>query len=166
MNNRKFFISSILLLGTIGISCHSSREELRSIVQDELSRQSEVEFFSSEKVIGPYSPAVRAGKFLFLSGQIGLDPQTMTLVGDDIESQTRQVFTNITAILQQHRGDVKNIVQSTVYLKDMNEFARMNQIYSSLFTNGRYPTRTTVEVSQLPKGAKIEIAVVAYLPQQ
>ncbi|MCI0706081.1 MAG: Rid family detoxifying hydrolase [Ignavibacteriae bacterium] len=114
------------------------------------------------KTIGPYSPAVQVGNFLFVSGQIGMDPVTSELAGDDIESQTRQSLTNMMAILQQAGYDSSHIVQCSVFLKDINDFAKMNLIYGGFFEEGSYPTRTTVEVSNLPRNAKVEIAAIAF----
>ncbi|MBM4159610.1 MAG: deaminase [Ignavibacteria bacterium] len=118
-------------------------------------------YITDARVIGPYTPAVKVGDFLYVSGQIAMKPGTAELAADDIESQTRQVFENIKAILNKAGYDLSDVVQCTVYLKDMNDFANMNQIYGSYFTQGRFPTRTTVEVSNLPRNARIEITTVA-----
>lgn len=119
-------------------------------------------FMADPQVIGPYSPAVKVGNFLFVSGQIALKPGTTELVGDDIEVQGRQVLENLKGILTKAGYEMADVVQCTVYLKDMNDFAKMNQIYGSFFVQGQYPTRTTVEVSNLPRKAKIEITAVAF----
>lgn len=118
-------------------------------------------FVTDAKTIGPYSPAVKIGNVLYLSGQIAMKPGTTELAGDDIETQARQALGNIKSILTNAGYEMTDVVQCTVYLKDMNDFAKMNQIYSSFFVQGRYPTRTTVEVSNLPAKAKIEITAVA-----
>lgn len=118
-------------------------------------------FIIDAKTIGPYSPAVRVGNFLYLSGQIAMKPGTTELGGDDIETQARQALENIKSILTKAGYEMTDVVQCTVYLKDMNDFAKMNQIYGSFFVQGRFPTRTTVEVSNLPAKAKIEITAVA-----
>jgi 2-iminobutanoate/2-iminopropanoate deaminase len=120
-----------------------------------------LKYYTSDNVIGPYSPAIQTGPFLFVSGQIGLDPSTKALAGDDLESQTRQTLANLSAILKQAGYDSSNVVQCTVYLRDMKDFSKMNAIYGAFFPAGKYPTRTTVEVSNLPKDAKIEITAVA-----
>ncbi len=104
---------------------------------------------------------MRVGDVLYVSGQVGFKPGTTELAGDDIEVQTRQVLENIKSILANAGYEMSDVVQSTVYLKDMNDFTKMNQIYGTCFVQGRYPTRTTVEVSNLPRKAKIEITAVA-----
>lgn len=118
-------------------------------------------YFTDAQVIGPYTPAVKVGDFLYVSGQIAMKPGTSELAADEIESQTRQVFENIKAILSKAGYALSDVIQCTVYLKDMNDYAKMNQIYGSYFTQGRFPTRTTVEVSNLPRNARIEITAVA-----
>jgi 2-iminobutanoate/2-iminopropanoate deaminase len=118
-------------------------------------------YYSDAQVIGPYTPAVKVGDFLYVSGQVAFKPGTTELAGDDIEVQTRQVFDNIKSILANAGYEMSEVVQCTVYLKDINDFTKMNQIYGIYFVQGRYPTRTTVEVSNLPRKARIEIATVA-----
>lgn len=118
-------------------------------------------FLTDALVIGPYSPAVKVGNALYISGQIAMKPGTTELAADDIETQTHQVLDNMKSILAKAGYDMADVVQCTVYLKDMKDFAKMNQIYGSYFVQGRFPTRTTVEVSNLPKNARIEITAVA-----
>ncbi|HCA80484.1 MAG TPA: hypothetical protein DEP53_12200 [Bacteroidetes bacterium] len=120
------------------------------------------QYFTDEKVIGPYTPAVRVGDVLYASGQIAMKPGTTELAGDDIEIQVRQVMENIKAVLARAGATMDDVVQCTVYLKDMKDFAKMNQIYGSYFAAGRAPTRTTVEVSNLPRNARVEITAVAH----
>ena len=120
------------------------------------------QYFTDEKVIGPYTPAVKVGNLLYVSGQIAMKPGTTEFAGDDIEAQVRQVMENIKAVLARAGATMNDVVQCTVYLRDMNDFAKMNQIYGSYFVQGRSPTRTTVEVSNLPRNAKVEITAVAY----
>lgn len=141
--------------------CGHSREQLRTIVAEEIGTAFGRQYYSSDKVIGPYTPAINAGPFLFVSGQIGLNPATMELVADDLESQTRQTLTNLSALLKHAGYDSSDVIQCTVYLRDMKEFSKMNAIYGAFFPAGRYPTRTTIEVSNLPKNAKIEITATA-----
>ena len=119
-------------------------------------------FITDARTIGPYSPAVKFCKFLYLSGQIAMKPGTTELAGDDIETQARQVMENIHSLLTKAGYEMSDVVQCTVYLKDMNDFAKMNQVYGSYFVQGRFPTRTTVEVSNLPAKARIEITAVAF----
>ena len=112
--------------------------------------------------IGPYSQAIRAGSLLFLSGQIPLDPATGQLVPGGIEEQTRQVFTNIGAILKAAGASFDAVVSATVYVADMNDFAKINEIYATYFS-APAPARATVQVARLPKDSLVEIQVVASL---
>jgi 2-iminobutanoate/2-iminopropanoate deaminase len=118
-------------------------------------------FITDAKTIGPYSPAVKVGNFLYVSGQIAMKPGTTELAGDDIETQARQALENLKSILTKAGYEMTDVVQCTVYLKDMNNFANMNKIYASFFEQGRFPTRTAVEVSNLPAKAIFEITAVA-----
>jgi 2-iminobutanoate/2-iminopropanoate deaminase len=142
------------------VSCRSDKD-LRSMIRDEIANTSVKTFYPSQEVIGPYSPAVQVGPMLFVSGQIGLDPSTGNLKGQDVESQTRQALMNLMAILTRAGFDSSDVVQCTVYLKDMNDFQRMNLIYGGFFTEDKYPTRATVEVSNLAKNANVEISAIA-----
>ncbi len=114
--------------------------------------------------IGPYSQAiVTSGTFLFTAGQIPIDPANAQIVPGDIQAQTRQVFLNLEAILHEAGATFDNVVKTTVFLKDMNEFAAMNAVYAEFFKSAP-PARSTVEVARLPKDVKIEIEVIAVLP--
>jgi 2-iminobutanoate/2-iminopropanoate deaminase len=112
------------------------------------------------KAIGPYSPAVRAGQLVFISGQVPIDPASGNLVDGDIAAQTRRVFENLGALLKAGGLSYANVVRTTVFLADMNDFAAMNQTYATYFSEP-YPARSTVQVSRLPKDARIEIDVIA-----
>jgi 2-iminobutanoate/2-iminopropanoate deaminase len=112
------------------------------------------------KAIGPYSPAVRAGQLVFISGQVPIDPATGNLVDGDIAAQTRRVFENLGALLEAAGLSYADVVRTTVFLADMNDFAAMNQAYATYFSEP-YPARSTVQVSRLPKDARIEIDVIA-----
>lgn len=127
-----------------------------------VSAQTAPKYFSSAKVIGPYTPAIQIGNYLYISGQIGINPETTELVADDVESQTRQALANLTSILNNAGYDKTSVIQCTVYLKDIKDFPAMNALYGAYFIEGKYPTRTTIEVSNLPKNAKIEITATAY----
>ena len=118
--------------------------------------------FSSQAptAIGPYSPAVRAGQLLFVSGQVALDPTTGSLVGGDVKAETRQVMENIRALLDAAGLDFSGVVRTTVFLADMNDFAAMNEVYGAYFGQP-YPARATVQVSRLPRDARVEIDVIA-----
>ena len=113
--------------------------------------------------IGPYSPAIRSGNLLFLSGQIPLDPATGTLVGGDIAAQTEQVMRNIGALLGAAGGGFEHVVRTTVFLADMNEFAAMNDVYAR-FVVDPPPARATVQVARLPRDVRVEIDAIAMLP--
>ena len=115
------------------------------------------------KAIGPYSPAIRAGNLLFISGQVPLDPATGQLVGGDIAEQTDRVMRNLAALLTAAGAGFEHVVRTTVFLKDMDEFAAMNEVY------GRYvvdppPARATVQVARLPRDVKVEIDLIAVMP--
>lgn len=112
--------------------------------------------------IGPYSPAIRAGNLLFLSGQIPIDPSTGAMVEGDIGSQTAQVMRNIGALLEAAGAGFEHVVRTTVFLADMNEFAAMNAVYGT-FVQAPPPARATVQVSRLPRDARVEIDVIAVL---
>ena len=110
--------------------------------------------------VGPYSQAVMAGGFLFLSGQLPLDPKTGTIVGGNIEAQTRQVFNNIEAVLAGAGLTLDNVVKTTVFLKDINDFAKMNEVYKEFFAADP-PARSAFQAAALPRNALIEIESVA-----
>ena len=112
--------------------------------------------------IGPYSQAVKAGNLLWLSGQIPLDPKTGALVGGGIEAQTRQVFQNIGEILKAAGASFQQVVTATVFLSDMDDFAKVNDIYATFFS-APFPARATVQVARLPKDCRVEIQVTAVL---
>jgi 2-iminobutanoate/2-iminopropanoate deaminase len=112
------------------------------------------------KPIGPYSPAIRAGNLLFISGQVGFDPATGALVDGDISAQTDQVMRNITSLLQAAGTGFAHVVRTTVYLADMGEFAKMNEVYARYMVDPP-PARSTVQVARLPRDARVEIDVIA-----
>jgi 2-iminobutanoate/2-iminopropanoate deaminase len=112
------------------------------------------------KAIGPYSQAVRANGFVFLSGQIPLDPATGELVAGDVAAQTERVLENLKAIVEAAGSSLHRAVKVSVFLKDMNEFAAMNAVYARYFPDNP-PARATVEVSRLPRDVRVEIDIVA-----
>jgi 2-iminobutanoate/2-iminopropanoate deaminase len=112
------------------------------------------------KAIGPYSQAVRANGFVFVSGQIALDPKTQQLVSGGIAEQTVRVLENLKAILEASGSSLSHVVRATVFLADMNEFAVMNEVYGRYFST-QPPARSTVQVSRLPRDVRVEIDVIA-----
>jgi len=116
---------------------------------------------NAPKPIGPYSQCIVVNNFVFVSGQIPIDPKTGKIVGEDIQSQTRQVLENLRAILEAAGSDLTKVVKVSVFLKDLSLFAAFNEIYAEYFKE-KSPARTTVEVSNLPKGVLLEIDAIAY----
>ena len=112
------------------------------------------------KAIGPYSQAVRAGQLLFLSGQVALDPATGQMVEGGVTEQTRRVFENLAAVLAAGGRSFADVVRTTVFLADMNDFAAMNDVYGQYFKEP-YPARATVQVARLPRDARVEIDLIA-----
>jgi len=114
--------------------------------------------------IGPYSQAVRAGDFVFTAGQIGLDPATGEMVPGGIAAQTRQALRNLQAVLEAAGASLSQVVKTTVFLQDMNDFAAMNAVYAEFFAT-EPPARSAVQAAALPKGALVEIEAIAYSPR-
>lgn len=112
--------------------------------------------------LGPYSQAMIAGDFMYVSGQLPMDPATSKIVEGGIEAQTRQCLTNAMAILKEAGVDYKNVVKTTVFLKDMNEFAAMNGVYAEFFTDHK-PARAAIEVARLPLDVAVEIQMFVYV---
>ena len=123
------------------------------------------EIISTQKApaaIGPYSQAVKAGNLLFISGQIPVDPATGEIVEETIQAQAAQSLTNLKAIVEQAGGTLDNIVKTTVFLKDMNDFVEMNRVYKTFFS-ADCPARSAVQVAKLPKDVMVEIEAIAVL---
>jgi 2-iminobutanoate/2-iminopropanoate deaminase len=120
-----------------------------------------IETNQAPSAIGPYSQAIRIGDFIYTSGQIALNPDTMEMMNGDIEEETKRVLNNIEAILKADGLSLANVIKATVYLTDLGEFSRMNQIYEKYFEQSK-PARACVQVAALPKGARIEIDVIAH----
>jgi 2-iminobutanoate/2-iminopropanoate deaminase len=117
---------------------------------------------AAPQAIGPYSQAIRTGSLLFCSGQVPLDPSSGELVKDDIEGQTRRCLENLSAVCEAAGGSLSEAVRCTVYLTDMNDFARVNEVYGSFFEGADPPARVAIGVASLPKGADVEVdAIVA-----
>ena len=114
------------------------------------------------KAIGPYSQAVKANGFVFLSGQIALDPMTQQIVEGDVTVQTVRVLENLKAIVEAAGSSIERVVKTTVFLADMNDFAAMNEVYGRYFVSQR-PARSTVEAARLPRDVRVEIDLIALL---
>lgn len=127
-----------------------SRGEVREVVATPEAPQA----------IGPYSQAVRANGFVFLSGQVAIDPATQQVITGDVAAQTERVLKNLSAVLRQAGSGLQQVVKTTVFLKNMADFAAMNEVYGRYFTSSP-PARSTVEVARLPKDVLVEIDVIA-----
>ena len=154
MNSARLLLPLLLLAGAGYAQVDAGRQ-----VSD---TPAEKRYVRPTEVIGPYTPAVQAGRFLFVSGQIALDPKTGQMVKGDIETETLQVLANLRTVLQAAGYDSADVVSATVYLTDMNMYARVNRVYAGFFPEGKYPARVAVQVSALPRQANVEIAVVGY----
>jgi len=113
--------------------------------------------------IGPYSQAAKIGNLVFVSGQLPINPQTNEMP-ESVEEQAKQSLENVKAILEAAGSNLKNVVKTVIFLKDMNTFAKVNEVYSSYF-EGNYPARSTIEVARLPKDALVEIEVTAFIEE-
>ena len=133
-------------------------------------KSSEIESIETEfapKPVGPYSQAVLADDWLYCSGQIALDPSTGLMIGNgNVEEEARQVLKNLIAVVEAAGGKNSNIIRTTIYLTDLNDFAKVNEIYAETFCETTSPARACVEVSNLPKGGKIEIDCIAWLGEK
>ena len=121
------------------------------------------EIISTDKApdaIGPYSQAVKTGDMVFCSGQIPIDPATGEFVSGDVAEQTRQVLKNLSAVLEAAGTDLNNVVKTTVFLADMNDFTAMNEVYAEFFSENK-PARATVQAARLPRDARVEIDCIA-----
>jgi 2-iminobutanoate/2-iminopropanoate deaminase len=131
------------------------------IPREALSGRETIHTVAAPEAIGPYSQAVAAGGYVFTSGQIGLDPTTGELVDGGIEAQTRQVMANLAAVLAAAGLTFADVVKTTIFLIDMNDFATLNAVYGESFEDGPKPARSTVAVAALPRGARVEIEAIA-----
>lgn len=113
--------------------------------------------------IGPYSQAIQTGKMLFISGQIAMNPETGALEIDNLSKETHRVMTNIQGILEEAGAGFEHVVKSSIFLADMNDFAKVNEIYAGYFKTDTPPARETVQVSVLPKNVNVEISMIAVL---
>ncbi len=150
----KFQIQSEVSLKPInGTSKKETRTMEKNIIQTS----------SAPKAIGPYSQAVDTGEWVFCSGQIPLNPQTMEFAASDVKGQTEQVLKNLAAVLEAAELSLADVVKTTVFMKDLSQFPIMNEVYEAHFSKAskKFPARSTVEVSALPKGALVEIEAIA-----
>jgi len=121
------------------------------------------EIINTEKApaaLGPYSQAIKAGNTIYVSGQIPLIPETMEIISDDVQEQTKQSLENVKAVLEAAGATLNDVVKASVFIKDMNDFTKINEIYATYFTENK-PARACVEVARLPKDVKVEIEVIA-----
>ena len=142
-----------------GISAVSSPKES---VMSPSSKKEVVIASEAPAAIGPYSVAVRAGLFVYTAGQIGIDPATGALVSGGVEAETRQALINLKHVLEAAGSSLENVVKTTVFLRDMEDFSRMNAVYAEFFTEN-YPARSAIQAAALPKGAAVEIEAVAFV---
>ncbi len=126
-----------------------------------------IESKSAPSPVGPYNQAILAGNWLYCSGQIALDPSSGEMIGNgDVEEETHQVLKNLLAVLKAAKADSSSIVRTTIFLANLNDFNKVNKIYSEFFKDKVSPARACVEVSALPKGALVEIDCIAWLKQE
>ncbi|UCH60860.1 MAG: RidA family protein [Anaerolineales bacterium] len=116
------------------------------------------------KALGPYSVANRAGNFIFCAGQLGLDPDTGNLVSGGVEAETNQALMNLTNVLEEAGSSMEKVVKTTVFLRDMDDFSKMNAVYAQYFA-ADFPARSTVQVAALPKNAAVEIELIAVVSE-
>ncbi len=140
----------ILVFAVVSAICVSAQTNTKKAVESP----------DAPKAIGPYSQAIIANGFIFVAGQVGADPKTGQLVEGGIEAQTEQVLKNIEAVLKASGSSLDDVVKTTVFLADLNDFAKMNEVYAKRFKTP-FPARSTVQVSRIPRDAKIEIEGVA-----
>jgi 2-iminobutanoate/2-iminopropanoate deaminase len=124
-------------------------------------KKNQIQTSQAPSAIGPYSQAIRIGEFLYTSGQIALSPENMEMINAAIEEETELVLKNIEAILKADGMSLAHVIKTTVYLTDLGEFSRMNQVYEKFFGETK-PARACVQVTALPKGAKVEIEAIAH----
>ena len=149
---------SPLLLALLGVLIFASAGEAQAQDRKVITTP------NAPEAIGPYSQAIRAGKTVYLAGQIAIDPKTKQLMaGGSIEDQTKLVLENLKAVLAADGLTMDHVVSTTVFMKDLNEFAKMNDVYATYF-KANPPARATVEVARLPRDVKVEIAAIAVAP--
>ncbi len=125
----------------------------------------EVSAKKAPAAIGPYSQAIKAGDYIFCAGQVGKDPKTNAFVEGGVEAQTKQVLENLKAVLEEAGAEFSDVVKTTVYLKDVADFSKMNEVYASYFQKP-FPSRATIQAARLPQDALIEIECIAYIKNE
>jgi 2-iminobutanoate/2-iminopropanoate deaminase len=158
---RTYIVLALLALLALA-GCGPGEDRVREIAREELGTGLQRSAILNANTVGPYSPAQKVGGFLFVSGQIALDPATGDLVKSDIEGETKQVLENLMGVLRSAGYDSGNVISTTVYLQNIDDYTRMNNIYGGYFADGNYPARVTVQVAALPRGAHVEISAIAY----
>ncbi|MGH0052172.1 MAG: RidA family protein [Sphaerochaetaceae bacterium] len=129
-------------------------------------KKSQVVTDNAPVAIGPYSQAIIAGPFVFTSGQIPVDPKRNELVGGDATKQAKQVFENLKAVLEEAGTDFSKVVKATVFLKNMDDFTAVNEVYAAYFEGGILPARSAIQVAKLPKDVSVEIELIALVEQK
>ena len=130
--------------------------------REDAGRREAISAPDAPSAIGPYSPAIKAGNLLFISGQVAIDPASGTMIAGDVSAQTEQVMRNLGALLKAAGAGFEHVARTTVFLADMNDFAAMNAVYGKYVADPP-PARATVQVSRLPKDARVEIDLIAVL---
>lgn len=159
---KNLFLLIIFSMVIFGVGCQTNEDRIRAVVRDELAAAMKRQAILDAYTVGPYSPAQKLGNFLFVSGQIALNQQTGVLENKDIEVETRQALGNLMIVLHNAGVDSSDVVSTTIYLKDIADYPKVNTIYGGYFQQGNYPARATVQVAALPRDAHVEISAIAY----
>lgn len=156
-------INNYLAAGRIMLTRPALSHKLFTIRKTKILMKTVINTSNAPAPIGPYSQAIRAGNFVFVSGQVAINPISGELILDDIKNETKQVMDNISAILIEAGIDFSHVVKTSIFLKDMQNFARVNEVYGTYFSDN-FPARETVQVAALPKNVNVEITVTAFKP--
>lgn len=156
MQKYKMIVAIILIMIFMDINCMAQNQ-----TNNPKTNKEKIFTIQAPKPIGPYSQAIKVGNTLYVSGQIALDKNTNNLIQGGTSTEAKVILDNIKAIVEKANFTMEDIVKVTIYLKNLDDFSKVNEIYETYFKSGNYPARETVEVSRLPKGANIEISVIA-----
>lgn len=159
--NKMIFITLAITSLVVG-GCQLNEDRIRGIVKEELASAMKRQAILDAYTVGPYSPAQKLGNFLFVSGQIALNQQTGVLENKDIETETHKALDNLMMVLHNAGFDSSDVVSTTVYLKDIADYPKMNAVYGGYFQQGNYPARAAIQVAALPRDAHVEISAIAY----